>query len=103
MTVDETIMLSVRPVKLISACAVEDTETAGADSAGTIQLGTSVAGADVIAATPYVASAVIGQAMPLVLLVTLLPAAQMLVVRHTGVVATPIAGQAHLQLEYQEM
>jgi hypothetical protein len=100
-TIDECVFLTVRPIKLISAKIVYDTETAGTVAAGTMGLGTSVAGVDVVAATAYTNSATIGTKTAMTLLKSIIPASTMLVARHTGV-ASVAAGQAHLELEYQE-
>ena len=100
-TIDETIMCRTKQVKLLSARFVEDTETAGTVNAATIQLGTTVGGVDVIAATGYTNAAVVGAVQTLTLKKTIIQPNTPLIVRHTGI-ASVVAGQGHLEVEYME-
>ena len=95
------VFLTVRPVKLISAKIVYDTETAGTVAAANMKVGITVGGADIVGATAYTNSATIGTKTAMTLLKSIIPPATPIIVRHTGIAAT-VAGQAHLELEYQE-
>lgn len=75
------------------------TTTAGVDPA-TVQIGTTVGGAELVAATTLQESASIGDTLALVLASAAVAAASVLTVRHTGVAAT-VAGQYKVELEYR--
>jgi hypothetical protein len=64
-----------------------------------MQLGVTVGGATIIAATNYENTAAVGEKTAMTLLITNIDADTPLLLRHTGVAATQ-AGQAHLELEY---
>ena len=98
-TIDRVLMRNSKALKLYAARIVYEDATTGTVAAGTIQLGLTVGGATLIAATAYENSKAVGAATTLTLLITDVAADTPLFVRHTGVAATQ-AGQAHLELEY---
>jgi hypothetical protein len=98
-TVDRVLMRNSKALLLYAARIVYEDATTGTVAAGTIQLGITVGGATLIAATAYANGAAVGDKTALTLLLTNVAADTPLFVRHTGVAATQ-AGYAHLELEY---
>jgi len=101
-TIDRVLMRNSKALKLYNARIVYDDATTGTVAAATIQLGVTVTGATVIAATNYENTKAVGTTTACTLLLTDIDADTPLIVRHTGVAATQ-AGYAHLELEYAVM
>ena len=100
-SIDECVLLSPRAVKLLSANMVEDLETGGTLTSTAVMLGTTVAGVDIVASVVLYSALPVGSKQPLTLLKTIIPPNTMICIRLTAIAAT-VAGQGHLQLEYQE-
>ena len=98
-TIDEAFMYHSRAIRLLKAFVLYTTETAGTVAAATVQIGTTVGGSDVVAATAYGNGATVGTVTALVLAKNEIPANTMISVRHTGVAATAL-GEAYIVLEY---
>lgn len=100
-TIDE-VLLSNLPsdIEIVSIQAVyqEATDTAGAASAN-FKLGTTVGGAEIVAATALEVSKAIGSVTATTLAVSRIAAGGILSVRHTGVASTEV-GQYHVQVVY---
>ena len=97
-TIDETVLVAARPILIHAARIVYDTETSAAGvTSANIKIGTAVAGEEIVASTAYEAKAV-GLTTALTLVATRV-ASGFVVVRHTGV-ATTVAGQAHVEVEW---
>ena len=100
-TIDETLLVPRKQIKLLAARMVEDTETAGTVAAGSIGLGITVGGVEIVAATNYVNTSTVGTVLNLTILKPIIPGGTPIIARHTGVAATA-AGQGHVELEYME-
>ena len=98
-TIDDCILLSPRPIRLHAARIVYTTETAGTVASANAKIGTTVGGAEVVAATAYENSKTVGTSTAMTLVVTYVAASTMVVVRHTGIAATA-AGEAYVELDY---
>lgn len=97
--IDDVIMKLSRAVTLSAARIVYVDAATGTVAAGTVQLGTSVGGDDIVSATPYVNGKAVGSQTNLTLASTALAAGQALHVRHVGVAPTQ-AGKAFVEVEY---
>jgi len=100
-TKDDCILRHSKPVKLLSARIVYTGATTGTVAAGTASIGTTVGGAEIVAATAYENSKAVGvkTAMTLITAAADVAADTPVLVRHTGVAAT-VAGEAYIELEY---
>jgi hypothetical protein len=101
-TVDDVLLYSAQPISIKAARIVYVDATAGTVAAGNAKIGTTVGGAELVAATAYTDSATVGSvtAMTLKAAAALVAANTMVTVRHTGVAATA-AGQAYVEIEYE--
>lgn len=100
-TIDETILRRPRRIRLSAMRIVYDTETAGTVAAANVSVGTTVGGTDVAAATAYTNTAAIGSVTAITLKLAIVPPNTPIIVRHTGI-ASVVAGQAHVELDYSE-
>ena len=98
-TDDCCVLRHSQPIRLKAARAVYTDATTGTVAAATIQLGITVTGSTVIAATALENSKGIGVSTALTLAITDIAANTPLIARHTGV-ATTAAGEYFLELEY---
>lgn len=98
-TLDDVLMKHSKAVRLLTARAVYTTETTGTIAAGTVSVGTTVGGVDVVAATNLENTKTVGTSTALVLAVNEIPAGTMLTARHTGVAAVA-AGEYYVEIEY---
>lgn len=99
-TVDDILLMTGdRPITIRSAKIVYVDATTGTVAAGTAQVGTTVGGAEIVAATAYENTKTVGSTTAMTILSAKVPANTMVSVRHTGIAATA-AGQAVVQLEY---
>jgi hypothetical protein len=100
-TIDTTILRHPKAIEIVRARIVYDTETAGTVAAGNAKIGTTVSGAEVVAATAYTNSATVGSTTAMTLVDGTVAAATPVIFRHTGVAATA-AGEAHVEIDYYE-
>lgn len=100
-TIDDVILYSAQPVKIVSARIVYVDATTGTVAAGTVGIGTAVAGVELVAATAYENTKAVGTVTALVLkaAANYVAANTPVIVRHTGV-ATTAAGQSVVEIEY---
>ena len=98
-TVDDCILRHSKAVKIYSARIVYSNATTGTVAAGTAQIGTTVGGAEIVAATAYENSKAVGVKTAMTLVEDDVAADTPLIVRHTGVAATA-AGKAYVEIEY---
>lgn len=98
-TKDDCLMRHSKPVKIFSARIVYTGATTGTVAAGTIQLGTTVGGADIVAAAVYENAKAVGVKKALTLVEANVAADTPILARHTGVAATQ-AGEAYVEIEY---
>jgi hypothetical protein len=101
-TIDITVLRPTYKIKIKAARIVYDTETAGTVAAATAQLGTTVGGAEIVAATAYTNSKTVGATTAMTLVLSVIPANTPIIFRHTGI-ATTAAGEAHIELDYQAL
>ncbi len=87
-------------ITITSAKVIYTTETTGAIGAATVQLGSTLTGTQIVAATALEASKAVGTTTALTLTTGALAATTTLFLRHTGVVATPLAGEYVVQVVY---
>lgn len=98
-TIDDTILRHSKAIVIYSARILYTTETTGTVAAGTAQIGTTVGGAEIVAATNYANSTAVGTKTAMTLVASEVAADTPVIVRHTGVAATA-AGQAYVEIEY---
>lgn len=98
-TIDDVILRATRPVRLIAARIVYTDATTGTVAAGNAKIGTTVAGAEIVAATAYENAKAVGTVTAMTLVITYVDANTPVIVRHTGV-ATTAAGMAYIELDY---
>lgn len=100
-TIDDVILYVSQPIKIEAARIVYVDATTGTVAAGTAQIGTTVGGAEIVAATNYENTKTVGSvtAMTLISAAARVAANTMISVRHTGIASTA-AGQAVVEIEY---
>jgi hypothetical protein len=98
-TIDDVILCADEAITILSARIVYVDATSGTVAAGNAAVGTTVGGAEIVAATAYGNSKAVGSYTDLTLVATAVPANTSVFVRHTGV-ATTAAGQAYVQIEF---
>jgi len=98
-TKDDCILRHSKAVIIYSARKVYTGATSGTVAAGTIQLGTTVGGEEIVAAAAYGNSKAVGVKEALTLVITEVAADTPIIARHTGVAATA-AGEAYVEIEY---
>lgn len=101
-TVDDAILLLSKPARILAAYVLYTTATTGTVAAATVQIGTAVAGAGVVAATNLANTKAVGTTTSLSIVsgADRLAANTPLIVRHTGVAATA-AGEYRVLVEYE--
>lgn len=99
-TVDQIILVPSVAITIVAARVIytEATDTAGAADAD-VQIGTTIGGVDIVAATELEASKAIGDVTDLTIASGAVEANELVAVRHTGIAATE-AGQYIVQIEY---
>lgn len=100
-TIDDVILRHTQPVSIKAARIVYVDATTGTVAGGSAQIGTTVTGVELVAATNYENTKAVGTttAMTLKAAAALVPALTPVIVRHTGVAVTQ-AGQAVVEIEY---
>jgi hypothetical protein len=98
-TIDAELMRNPRPVVITGCRIVYDDATTGTVAAGSAQVGTTVGGTDVVAATNYENAKAVGTTTAMVLVAGKIGAGVPVLVRHTGV-ATTQAGMSYVECDY---
>ena len=98
-TVDDCILRHSKAVYIYSARIVYTGATGGTMAAGTASIGTTVGGAEIVAATAYETSKAVGVKTAMTLVINDVAADTPILVRHTGVAAT-VAGEVYVEIEY---
>lgn len=100
-TIDDVILYVSQPIKITAARIVYVDATTGTVAAGTAQIGTTVGGVELVAATAYENTKTVGSvtAMTLTAAAARVAANTMVIVRHTGIASTA-AGQAVVEIEF---
>lgn len=101
-TIDDVILRHSQVISIKAARVVYVDAQSGTVAAGTVGIGTTVAGVELVAATAYENSKAVGTATALTLKAAAdrVAAGTPIIVRHTGVAATA-AGQAVVEIEYE--
>jgi hypothetical protein len=100
-TIDDVILYCSQAVSIKAARVVYVDATSGTVAAGTVGIGTAVAGVELVAATAYGNTKAVGTVTALTLKAAAdrVAANTPIIVRHTGVASTA-AGQAVIEIEY---
>lgn len=98
-TVDEAILCHSKAIVIYSAYKLYSDATSGTVAAGTTQIGTSVGGAEIVAATAYGNAKAVGTKETMTLVTAEVAAGTPVLVRHTGVASTQ-AGKCFTVIEY---
>lgn len=98
-TIDALLIRQPRPILIVACRIVYEDATAGTVAGGSAQVGTSVDGEQIVAATNYTSSATVGSTTAMTVLNGFVPAGTPVLVRHTGV-ATTQAGEAVVECDY---
>lgn len=100
-TIDDVILRCAQAISIKAARIVYVDATTGTVAAGNAKIGTTVGGAEIVAATAYENTKAVGTAtaMTLTAAAAFVAAGTPIIVRHTGVAVTQ-AGQAVVEIEY---
>lgn len=101
-TIDDVILRPAVAIVITAARIVYVDATTGTVAAGTVQIGTAVGGAQIVAATNYENTKAVGTVTDLTIVSGSVAANAPVIVRHTGVAVTQ-AGQAFVEIEYTEV
>jgi hypothetical protein len=103
-TIDDVILYVSQPISIKAARIVYVDATTGTVAAGNAKIGTTVGGAEIVAATAYENTKTVGTvtALTLTAAANYVAANTMISVRHTGVAVTA-AGQAYVEIEYVQV
>lgn len=98
-TIDALLIRHPRPIYITACRIVYQGATTGTVAGGNAKVGTTVGGAEVVAATAYANTSAVGTTTAMVIVSGDVPAATPVLVRHTGVAATQ-AGEAVVECDY---
>jgi len=98
-TVDDVLMKPARAALIVAARILYVDATTGTVAGGNAKIGTTLGGAEVVAATAYEDSKAVGTSTAMTIVSGVVAAAGSVFVRHTGV-ATTQAGQSVVEIEY---
>lgn len=98
-TIDDVLMTPSRAITITAARILYVDATSGTVAAGNAKIGTTLGGAEIVAATAYENSKAVGTKTEMTIVAGAVPAGTPVFVRHTGVAATA-AGQAVVEIEY---
>jgi predicted aconitase with swiveling domain len=100
-TVDDVLLRPDVPITITAARAVYTDATTGTVAAGNFKIGTTVGGAEIVAATAYENTKAVGTKTDGTIVAGAVAAGTPVIVRHTGVAATQ-AGQAYVEIESRQ-
>jgi hypothetical protein len=100
-TIDDVILRPAVPIVVTAARIVYVDATTGTVAAGNAKIGTTVGGAEIVAATAYENTKAVGTVTAMTIVAGAVAANTPIIVRHTGIAATA-AGQAYVEIEYTE-
>jgi len=98
-TIDDVILMLSKAITITAARIIYVDATTGTVAGGSAQIGTTVAGAEIVAATNYENTKAVGTSTAMTIVSGAVAANTPVIVRHTGVAATQ-AGQAVVEIEY---
>jgi hypothetical protein len=100
-TIDDVILRPAVAVTVTAARIVYVDATTGTVAAGNAKIGTTVGGAEIVAATAYENTKAVGTVTDMTIVSGSVAANGAVFVRHTGIAATA-AGQAYVEIEFRE-
>lgn len=100
-TVDDVVLRPDTPLTITAARIVYTDATTGTVAGGNAKIGTTVGGAEIVAATAYANAAAVGTKTDMTIVSGAVAAGAPVIVRHTAVAATQ-AGQAYVEIEYRQ-
>lgn len=100
-TIDDVIIRPAVAIVITGARIVYVDATTGTVAAGNAKLGTTVGGAEIVAATAYGNAKAVGTVTDMTIVAGAVPANTPVCCRHTGIAATA-AGKAYVEIEYTE-
>lgn len=98
-TVDDVLLKPTSAITITAARIIYVDATTGTVAGGNAKIGTTLGGAEVVAATAYEDTKAVGTSTAMTIVSGAVAAATSVFVRHTGVAATQ-AGQAVVEIEY---
>lgn len=98
-TIDDVLLKPTSAITITAARIIYVDATAGTVAAGNAKIGTTLGGAEIVAATAYTDGATVGATTAMTIVAGAVAAGGSVFVRHTGVAATA-AGQAVVEIEY---
>ena len=98
-TVDRVLIRPTGAITITAARIVYDDATTGTVAGGNAKIGTTVGGAEIVAATAYENTKAVGTTTALAIVSGAVAAGTPVIVRHTGVAVTQ-AGRAVVEIEY---
>lgn len=100
-TLDDVILRPDVPITITAARIVYSDATSGTVAAGNAKIGTTVGGAEIVAATAYENAKAVGTKTDMTIVSGAVAAGTPVIARHTGVAVTQ-AGQVYVEIEYSE-
>ena len=100
-TVDDVILRPDVAITITAARIVYTDATTGTVAGANAKIGTTVGGAEIVAATAYENAKAVGTKTDMTLVSGAVAAGTPVIVRHTGI-ASVAAGQAYVEVEYSE-
>lgn len=100
-TIDDVILRPAVPIVIEAVRAVYVDATTGTVAGANFKVGTTVGGAEIVAATAYENTKAVGTVTNGTIVAGAVAAGTPVCVRHTGIAATA-AGQAYVEIEYRE-
>lgn len=98
-TVDDVLLVPTTAITITAARIIYVDATTGTVAAGNAKIGTTLGGAEIVAATAYENTKAVGTATAMVIVAGAVAAGTAVFVRHTGIAAVA-AGQAVVEIEY---
>lgn len=98
-TIDDVLLVPTAAITITAARIIYVDATTGTVAAGNAKIGTTVGGAEVVAATAYENTKAVGTTTAMTIVSGAVSAGTPVIVRHTGVAVTQ-AGQAIVEIEY---
>lgn len=100
-TIDDVILRPAVAITITAARIVYTDATTGTVAGANAKIGTTVGGAEVVAATAYENTKTVGSTTSMTIASGAVAANTPVIVRHTGIAATA-AGMAYVEIEYTE-
>jgi hypothetical protein len=100
-TIDDVVLVPAVAITITAARIVYSDATTGTVAGANAKIGTTVGGAEVVAATAYENTKAVGTTTAMVIVAGAVAAGTPVIVRHTGIAATA-AGQAYVEIEYRQ-